>query len=148
MEERLAQDMALERAHQGANDRPTRQDSTAIEFRQIKAALPSMQMGNDILTFFMSFECCHELNGVDSNLWARLLPAQLSQKALKIFARLSLEDTRCYETVKRAILARFKLNAELFENFQTNTSNRSDDLQSVLNTIEGCGKPLLRCQRY
>jgi len=53
------------------------------------------------LTYFMTFERVLELNGVDRALWARILPAQLSQKALKIFARLSIEESRNPVLMKR-----------------------------------------------
>jgi len=117
-QERLTQEMTIardaQRGIQPADDGARLHGAAAIEFRDIKAVLPSMQMGDDILTFLMSFERCLELNGVDRSLWARLLPAKLNQKALKIFARLSLEDSRCYDTVKRSILAGFKLNADSY----------------------------------
>ena len=115
-EERLAQEMAIEReAQRGtrtADDGARLHGPVDIEFRDIKALLPNMHMGDDILTFLMTYERCLELHNVDRSLWARFLPAQLSQKALKIFARLSLEESRCYDTVKKAILGGFKLNPD------------------------------------
>jgi len=39
---------------------------------------------------------------------------ELSQKALKIFARLSMEESRSYETVKRLILDGYKLNGDSY----------------------------------
>jgi len=90
-----------------ASDRET---PTATELREIKALLPLMTDDSDALTYFMIFERVLGLNGVDRALWARIFPAQLSQKALKIFARLSMEESRYYETVKRLILDGYKLN--------------------------------------
>jgi len=69
--------------------------------REIKALLPLMTDDSDVLTYFVTFERVLELNGVDRALWARILPAQLSQKALKIFARLSIEESRNPVLMKR-----------------------------------------------
>ena len=85
-----------------------------IDYRDVKAFLPTMQENDDILTFIMAFERSLELNGVERNLWARLLPAQLNQKALKTFARLSLEESSDYDVAKRAILNGFKLNSDSY----------------------------------
>jgi len=83
------------------------------DFKDIKAILPSM-CDVDVISFFSSFEKILNLHEVDKSLWARLLPSQLSPKALKSYARLSLDETKCYETVKRIILQSFHLDANAY----------------------------------
>jgi len=79
-QERITQEMATEReAQRGArraDDGARLHGPAGIDFRNIKALLPSMHLGDDILTFLLSFERCLELNNVDRSLWARLLPAK------------------------------------------------------------------------
>jgi len=62
----------------------------------------------------MAIERVLESNDVDKTLWAKLLPGQLSAKGMKTFARLTLAETRDYESIKRAILASFKLDATAY----------------------------------
>ena len=82
-EERLTQERAIEReAQRGVQSMGRLPGPGTIDYRDVKAFLPTMQENDDILTFMMAFERSLELNGVERNLWARLLPAQLNQKAL------------------------------------------------------------------
>ena len=52
----------------------------------------------------MSYERVMLLNEVHQDLWTRYFPAQMSPRALKVFARLSIEESRQYDVVKRRIL--------------------------------------------
>lgn len=94
----MATEREAQRGARRADDGARLHGPAGIDFRNIKALLPSMHMGDDILTFLMTYERCLELNNVDRSLWARLLPAQMSQKALIIYARLSLKESRCYNS--------------------------------------------------
>ena len=122
-EERLARERTYEAggtAQQGEGRASDRETPAATELREIKALLPLMTDDSDVLTYFMTFERVLEINCVDRSLWARILPAQLSQKALKIFARLSMEESRSYDTVKRLILDGYKLNGDSYlKSFRT-----------------------------
>ena len=116
-EERIAQ----ERAWQRERERPALQppnpmsgNVTVAEFRDVKALLPNMTDDADPLAYFISLERILELHSIDRMHWARLLPSQLSPKALKIFSRLSIDESRCYDTVKRTILSGFKLDASYY----------------------------------
>jgi len=68
----------------------------------------------DVISFFSRFEKILNLNDIDTSLWDRLLPSQLSPKALKSYARLSLDETKCYETVKCILLQSFHLDANAY----------------------------------
>jgi len=71
--------------------------------REIKGLLP--QMANDeVMVFFQSYERVMVLNNVDYALWARYLQSQMTAKALKIYNRLSLEQSTNYQSIKDAIL--------------------------------------------
>ena len=92
---------------------PAQTTTGATDFKEIKAILPSMH-DVEIVGFFQSFERILELNEVDRALWARLLPSQLSPRALKAYARLSLEETKNYDTVKRIILQSYNLDSNYY----------------------------------
>ena len=111
-EERLAQERTQRNA-QGPLS-AGRHPGLGMDIRDVKAFLPTMRENDDILTFVMTFERALELNGIDRGVWARLLPAQLNQKAMQIFTRLSLEESRDYDTAKRAILNGFKLDSSSY----------------------------------
>ena len=85
-----------------------------MDIRDVKAFLPTMRETDDILTFVMTFERALELNGIDRGVWARFLPAQLNQKSMQIFTRLSPEESRDHDTAKRAILNGFKLDSSSY----------------------------------
>ena len=87
--------------------------SNELDYRDIKSILPTMH-DEDVLSFFMAYErvmCLHE---VERSVWAKYLPAQLSPKALKTFSRLSLEESRDYDTIKDVILTSYKLDADSY----------------------------------
>jgi len=65
----------------------------------------------DALTFFHAFECALQLNDVDKSVWVKYLTSQLTPKALRAFAKLSLEESRDYDVVKRTVLSYYKLDA-------------------------------------
>ena len=133
-DERLTQERAIEReAQRGVQSMGRLPGPGTIDYRDVKAFLPTMQENDDILTFMMAFERSLELNGVERNLWARLLPAQLNQKALKIFARLSLEESSDYDVAKRAILNGFKLNSDSYlKTFRTMRRNGQSTYKAFL----------------
>ena len=58
----------------------------------------------DALSFFLSFEKVLGVNEVDETLWVKYLPSKLSPKALKVFARLSADESRDYNVIKKAVL--------------------------------------------
>ena len=101
--------MAMHISDSTATPRP----GSGPDLKEIKSLLPTMQ-DSDILSFFMAFERVLESNDVDKTLWAKLLPGQLSAKGMKTFARLTLAETRDYDSIKRAILASFKLDATAY----------------------------------
>ena len=89
------------------------QRSVAMDLKDVKILLPSMT-DVDVLSFFMSFERVLILNEVDRVHWSKLLPSQLTSKALRTFSRLSLEESQDYETTKRVKLASYKLDANAY----------------------------------
>lgn len=80
--------------------------------RDLRGLLPKMSdRDEDVVSFFSAFERTLELYNVDCSSYCRLLPSCLSAKASKVYAKLSLEQSKHYVTVKREILASFKLDA-------------------------------------
>ena len=79
----------------------------------IKGMLPSMQ-GEDVVGFFNAFERVLEMYEVDESLWAKLLAPHLSQKATRVYSRLSLDQCKCYATVKEQILVSYKCSSKVY----------------------------------
>ena len=98
---------------QSGGQRSAQNVSGWTDLKDIKAMLPSMQ-DCDIVAFFTSFERILQLHEVDKGLWPKLLPSQLSAKAIRAYSRLSLDETKCYETVKRIIWQSYNLTADAY----------------------------------
>lgn len=94
----------------GPSDRSVRQSADAVNLKQ---QLPIMN-DNDALSFFMMFERIMDINSIDKALWAKWLAPQLTPKAMKAFLRLSSEESRDYNAVKRSVLSYFQLNASSY----------------------------------
>jgi len=62
--------------------------SGSTDLNGIKAMLTSMQ-DCDIVSFFTSFEQILELRETDKGLWPKLLPSQLSAKAVRAYSRVA-----------------------------------------------------------
>ena len=121
---------------------PVAQNSAMSIERELKGLLPKMSVSDDeIISFFNAFERTLELYGADQSSYARLLPGCLSAKASKVYSKLSFEQSKCYDTVKREILSSFKLDANSYlakfhsaKRFGSETykffANRLQELQS------------------
>ena len=51
-----------------------------------------------------------QLNDIGEMEWAKFLPSKLTPKALRVFSRLSADEARDYNAVKRAVLTSYKLD--------------------------------------
>jgi hypothetical protein len=104
-------------------------DSSAVEeatfniMSNVKTTLPLMTPTTDVVTFFASLERTLQINGVARERWAKLVPTVLSDKALKVYARLSIDECRNYDCIKSAIFDACKLNANVYLR-QLQTANR------------------------
>ena len=81
------------------------------------------------------------LNSIDRSTWARFLPGQLSPRALKVFNRLSIQQSVDYDCVKNAILSNFNLSAATYlRQFQkmrrSGTINYVTHLQNLRETFD------------
>ena len=87
--------------------------------------------------FFHAFERTLELYDVDSSCFSRLLPGCLSMKASKVYSKLSLEQSKHYETVKREILASFKLDAASYiHKFRTVKRSGNESYKMFSNRLQ------------
>ena len=80
---------------------------------EVHNILPKMS-NDDPLVFFQSFERALLLNDVAKSPWSRYLPANLTPKANKVLAGLSLDEVKDYEACKRSVLNYFQLNSESY----------------------------------
>ena len=91
---------------------------------------------DDALSFFHAFERSLQINDVERSKWIKYLPAQLTQKALKAFTRLTLEESRDYNVVKRAILSYYKLDAHAYlKSFRTQRRTGNETYKMFLNKL-------------
>jgi len=54
------------------------------------------------------------LNDIDPALWAKYLPSQLTPRALQVFSRLNIQDSKDYKQIKDVILASFNLGPQTY----------------------------------
>ena len=126
-EERAARAEEWEREQQRGTMQPPAMHSPRSHFDDVKGLLPSM-CDSDALSFFMSYERVMQLNDVvGKSMWVKYLPAKLTPKALKVFARLSADDSKDYDEVKKAILTSYKLDAHSYLK-QFHSMRRTSDL--------------------
>ncbi len=65
-----------------------------------KPILPRMTESTDLLAWFNTFERALLLSDVPRSQWGRLLPGCMSEKAAKIYSKLSVDKCRDYDFVK------------------------------------------------
>ena len=80
----------------------------------LKTKLPKFQEGQDPDVFLKSFEKLVTLHKIDKSEWALRLVPLLTGKALEAYSRLSDDDSRQYDKIKLAILARYELTSEAY----------------------------------
>jgi hypothetical protein len=66
-------------------------------------------MRMSLFSFFNAFKLRLELYENDVAYYARLLPNCLLKKAAKVYAKLTLEQSKNYATIKREVLTSFNL---------------------------------------
>ena len=104
---------------------------------QLKNRLPVMSPDSDIMSFFTNFERCLELNGVfDKDVYARCLPMVLSTRASSIYAQLTFEQAKSYDTCKSFLISTFKHTPEFYlTRLHSMTRSGSDSYSLFLNKL-------------
>ena len=74
--------------------------------------LPQLRDGDDITSFFIRFERIAQLLNLDANSYAVRVGGLLSGKALSVYASLSDDITREYDSLKKALLTSFNKTPE------------------------------------
>ena len=84
--------------------------------RDLKGILPRMANDDsaDALAFFHAFELALQQNDVSESEWCKYLPACLSPKAAKVYALLTLDESKNYQFVKSQILQNFRLTPSAY----------------------------------
>jgi hypothetical protein len=80
----------------------------------IKSRLPVMSQNSDVISFFSAYEKTLQINSVPTELWAKLLPTVLNDRAMKVFAQMTVEQCNDYSCVRSTIIDAFKANAETY----------------------------------
>ena len=66
--------------------------------KEFRGLLPKMfDSADEVLEFFHAFEKCLKLHGVNKESWGKLLPAQLSPKATKVYSHLTIAECKQYD---------------------------------------------------
>ena len=76
--------------------------------------LPSMADGEDLASYFHSFEKVASLQGIDVSKWARILPSLLNPAIRLHYNRLKTETCADYNETKRALLNACRMNAKFY----------------------------------
>ena len=109
--------------------------ATPSEIQHFKSLLPTIS-DSDVLTFLLSFERVCELNNIPRDLWSRLLTPQLTSQATKVILRLTNEEAKSYDSMKRAILSYYRLSAQRYlKEFRSTKSSGRDTYAMTLNKL-------------
>ena len=114
--ERMEMEMALnqQRAQLGllqtAASVPVTDLPNSVNFSK----LPSMGDGEDLASYFHSFEKVASLQGIDESKWARILPSLLNPAIRLHYNRLKTETCADYKETKIALLSACRMNAKFY----------------------------------
>ena len=79
------------------------------------------------------------LNDVDKAEWSKFLPANLTPKANKVSAGLSLQDVKEYDVCKRAILPYFQLNGDAYlKKFRSARKSADENFKMFASRLKDC----------
>jgi hypothetical protein len=95
--------------------------------QSVKGLLPQMGGNSDCLNFFHVFERTLEMHDVSKQQWSYYLPSCLNARAMKVYSRLTLEQCKMYESVKREILVSFRLTARTYHDKFVSASKQQDE---------------------
>ena len=93
---------------------PLQNAAAKFDLSCLKSRLPSMLPNCDVLSFFTTFERTLQINDVPNELWAKLLPTVLNERAMKLYAQLSVPQCSDYNFVRNVVIDAFKANAETY----------------------------------
>jgi len=83
--------------------------------KSLQGLLPRMSsIDSEALNFFHAFERVMQLYNVEKGSWALYLPANLNLHATKIYAILTLDQCKDYDTIKTEILTSFRLTSRSY----------------------------------
>ena len=108
---------------------PSTQLSDPKQFRVEAAAklLPKLASEQELETYLITFEKIATLNKWPENQWSAVLQTQLRGKALKVFAEMSIDESKTYKVLKKSLLAAYELCSEVYrKKFRTSTKPTSD----------------------
>jgi len=106
---------------------------------EVQSLLPRMSNDADLIVFFQSYERALLLNDVPKSEWSKFLPANLTAKANKVLAGLTLQDVKDYEVCKRAILAYFQLNEEAYlKKFRSARKTADENYKMFASRLKDC----------
>jgi hypothetical protein len=102
----------------------------------VKGLLPHMSANCDCLNFFHVFERTLEMHDVSRQDWSLYLPACLNARAMKVYSRLTLDQCKDYDVVKREVLTSFRLTARAYyEKFTGATKYHDESFRLFLNRL-------------
>jgi len=67
-----------------------------------------------------------KLHDVSRQQWSYYLPSCLNSRVMKVYSRLTLEQCKVYESVKREILESFRLTARTYHDKFVHASKQHD----------------------
>jgi hypothetical protein len=98
-----------------------------LDLSGIKSRLPSMSPNCDVMSFFATFERTLQINDVPKEFWAKLLPAALNERAMKLYAQLDVQQCNDYSFVRSVVIDAFKTSAESYFNRMQSASRTGSE---------------------
>ena len=107
-----------------------------VDLAAIKSRIPVMSADCDVIAYFMMYEKTLELNEVPRDLWAKILPSVLNEKAGKIFAQQPMECCRDYDKSRALLINAFKCSSDVYlRKLQTSTRTGTESYTMFLNRL-------------
>src|SRR5690606_24037422 len=78
----------------------------------LKELIRPYEMGSDMLLYLVNFERVCEQAAISRNMWSSHLLAVLPPQVANVIAQLEIEQSRNYDSVKAALLQRFRLSSD------------------------------------
>ncbi|XP_072030803.1 uncharacterized protein [Amphiura filiformis] len=102
-----------------------------------KIRVPRLKDNEDIDVYLRAYELLAEANGWDKSKWATFLVPALSGKAKEAYANMSITDSRNYDALKAAILAKYQISAETYRvKFRSTERKPNQTVTEFMNDVK------------
>ena len=116
-----------------------------VEIGPESLKLTKLNETEDIEAFLTTFERAVEAHNVEPEKWAPILAPQLTGKGQEAYAAMEIEDAKDYQKVKQAILQRYNINEETYQqSFRSVKPKEEETPVELVTRIRGLAEKWLK----